>query len=436
MRVMPVALAALVLLAGCGDDGALLVVDVRTDLVPAADFASVETLLAGSPFTASTEARRVATGDLAGADFIAGERVAEFDGVASGTAYLRVKLLASDGTTVLSRDLAATVEGDIAVTVVLTRSCSGVLCPQPGDPASHTACEGGGCVDPRCSPEAPEYCEEPQCTADGDCPATGCLSGACRSGLCFVVTDDARCGAGQRCETSGECVADRRDAGAGDAGPRDAGLRDAGPRDAGPRDAGPGDAGLVLSANFCPDAPLLRQQIAILLVRYVHGASFVPPAAVGMFSDVPRGSPTEPWIEQLVRDGVTAGCGTGIFCPTDPVLREQAATFIIRAEHGASYTPPPATGVFSDVVISSFHARFIEQIYREGITDGCGAGIYCPADPLLRSHAAVFFVRLMHGPTYTPPSAVGLFDDVPSGHPQAAFIEQLARDGLTNGCGG
>ena len=41
---------------------------------------------------------------------------------------------------------------------------------------------------------------------------------------------------------------------------------------------------------------------------------------------------------------------------------------------------------------------------------------------------------LTHGAGYTPPPAVGDFDDVPPGHPLAAFTEQLALEGITTGC--
>ena len=55
--------------------------------------------------------------------------------------------------------------------------------------------------------------------------------------------------------------------------------------------------------------------------------------------------------------------------------------------------PPPATGVFDDVDLSHFAVAWIEQLAAEGITVGCGGGNYCPNDPVTRAQMAVFLVR-------------------------------------------
>ena len=36
------------------------------------------------------------------------------------------------------------------------------------------------------------------------------------------------------------------------------------------------------------------------------------------------------WIEELVHDGVTAGCGGGGFCPDAPVSRAQMGVFLVK----------------------------------------------------------------------------------------------------------
>jgi hypothetical protein len=51
----------------------------------------------------------------------------------------------------------------------------------------------------------------------------------------------------------------------------------------------------------------------------------VPP---NIFSDVPETSAFCPWIEELARRGITGGCGGGNYCPTAPVTREQMAVFL------------------------------------------------------------------------------------------------------------
>jgi hypothetical protein len=53
--------------------------------------------------------------------------------------------------------------------------------------------------------------------------------------------------------------------------------------------------------------------------------------------------------------------------------------------------PPPATGtLFTDVPASAFAANFIEQLAAEGVTVGCGGGLFCPDAPLTRGQAAAY----------------------------------------------
>jgi ELWxxDGT repeat protein len=148
--------------------------------------------------------------------------------------------------------------------------------------------------------------------------------------------------------------------------------------------------------QFCPDVLVNRAQTSIFLGRAIHGASFVPPAATGTrFTDVPASYWAADWIEQIATDGITLGCNGGtMFCPEAQVLRSSLAIFLLRAKHGASYLPPPATGTrFADVPASYWAAAWIEQLAAEGITNGCGGGNYCPEGQVNRSNLAAFLVR-------------------------------------------
>ena len=72
------------------------------------------------------------------------------------------------------------------------------------------------------------------------------------------------------------------------------------------------------------------------------------------------------------------------------------AIFLLRGKYGATYTPPPATGnIFTDVDGSEWYAPWVEQLYNEGITNGCSADplMYCPDLAVSRAAMAVFLVR-------------------------------------------
>ncbi len=108
------------------------------------------------------------------------------------------------------------------------------------------------------------------------------------------------------------------------------------------------------------------------------------------FADVPCSSPFASWIQELVHRQITAGCGGGDFCPNSPITREEMAVLLLLADQGAGYLPPPATGLFADVPVSSPYARWIEELSRRGITAGCGNGNFCPLVPATRAQMAVF----------------------------------------------
>ena len=169
------------------------------------------------------------------------------------------------------------------------------------------------------------------------------------------------------------------------------------------------------------------------------GAAYVFTIAP-VFDDVPFSYWANNFVERLAKAGVTGGCGTGIYCPDSTVTRAQMAVFLLKGIHGSSYTPP-AVGVstgFGDVATDYWAAAWIKQLAAEGVTSGCGGGNYCPDSVVTRAQMAIFLLKARNGSGYTPP-AVGVstgFADVATDAFGAAFIKQLVADGITAGCGG
>ncbi len=139
--------------------------------------------------------------------------------------------------------------------------------------------------------------------------------------------------------------------------------------------------------------PTLRQQMAVFLLKAKFGLCYVPPACTGTFPDVPCPSTFANWIEALAAEGITGGCGGGNYCPGNPVRRDQMAVFLLKAEHGSNYVPPPCAGTFPDVACPSAFADWIEHLAAEQITGGCGGGNYCPQTNNTRGQMAVFIVK-------------------------------------------
>ena len=56
-----------------------------------------------------------------------------------------------------------------------------------------------------------------------------------------------------------------------------------------------------------------------------------PPPGTPTFGDVPPSDAAFPFIEALVASGITAGCGSGNYCPDNPITRRQMAVFLAKA---------------------------------------------------------------------------------------------------------
>src|ERR1041384_1364175 len=82
------------------------------------------------------------------------------------------------------------------------------------------------------------------------------------------------------------------------------------------------------------------------------------------------------------------------YCPNDPVLREQMAAFILRAK-GEFSPPDPASQRFTDVPPTNVFYNFIDRLAVLNITLGCTPDhmMYCPGDPVTRGQIAAFLVR-------------------------------------------
>ena len=158
----------------------------------------------------------------------------------------------------------------------------------------------------------------------------------------------------------------------------------------------------VSPRNYCPTTVVTRDQMAVFLLRGKYGDTYVPPAASGVFQDVPSNYWAAAWIEQLAADGITSGCSAipKLYCPGTPVTRDQMAVFLLRAKYGNAYVPPAASGVFQDVPSNYWAAAWIEQLAAEGITSGCSAipKLYCPGTPVTRDQMAVFLVHTFNLP--------------------------------------
>lgn len=127
------------------------------------------------------------------------------------------------------------------------------------------------------------------------------------------------------------------------------------------------------------------------------------------FSDVPFDFWAWRWIESIAAVGLTSGCVSTPFpryCPSVPVDQSEITVLLLKAREGRDSQPPPATGaIFSDVPLGYRAAPWIEELARRGVTSGCGGQQYCPASPVTRDEMAVLLVRTFDLPLVDPPDS-------------------------------
>ncbi len=166
---------------------------------------------------------------------------------------------------------------------------------------------------------------------------------------------------------------------------------------------------------FCPNDNVTREEMAAFIVRAVTGTT--TPAIYNptpYFTDVPTTNPFFPHIQKMKELGITTGCGTGLFCPTDTIPRWEMAIFMVRARlalYGATFTTA-TTPYFADVPTNvegnGVPFPFIQRSYEEHITNGCGTNplIYCPDELVTRGQMASFIMRgLFNETTILGPTA-------------------------------
>jgi len=156
------------------------------------------------------------------------------------------------------------------------------------------------------------------------------------------------------------------------------------------------------------------------------------------FVDVTLADPQFGYVEFMYQAGFTNGCSASplAYCPFNPVTRGEMAAFLERSKHGANFTKTPTGTVFTDVPAAAPFAGYIEQLFADGITNGCGPGpAYCPNDPVTRAQMAKFLLITKCGGGYTPATpASSPFSDVPLSNTLLPYIKKLYDLGITLGC--
>ncbi len=181
------------------------------------------------------------------------------------------------------------------------------------------------------------------------------------------------------------------------------------------------------------------------------------------FTDVPRTQPFYAKIETLLHNGITSGCNATQYCPNLPVLREQIAIFIARALAGSGENVPNAgarynctpggTSLFTDVAPTDIFCKHVHYLAGQKVMPGCGGSLFCSREAVTRDSMASFIANAIAArssdkgvpASYTDPvTALSYscdaaspdfhFTDVPVSSPSCKPIHYLWAKGIVSGC--
>jgi hypothetical protein len=163
------------------------------------------------------------------------------------------------------------------------------------------------------------------------------------------------------------------------------------------------------------------------------------------FTDLPSSNAHFANVLCLAAAGITHGTTATTYSPSNPVRRDQMASFIARfmdlakslETTAGSLTALPASGPDAFVDDNGdTHEASINRLAAAGIVNGTGPGTYSPADPVRRDQMASFINRAIDFLTGTPFSSSTDFFDDDNGDVHEANINGLAGAGIVQGTGG
>ncbi len=120
-----------------------------------------------------------------------------------------------------------------------------------------------------------------------------------------------------------------------------------------------------------------------------------PVLAVGpspVFQDVPSDFWAVAAIDRLAGQGVIQGTGHGLFAPNSSLTRSQFAALLARLYQVPTGTVGPA---FTDVPSSEWFATDVEDAAGLGWMEGVAPGLFDPSAPITRAEAAVVLARVL-----------------------------------------
>lgn len=152
-----------------------------------------------------------------------------------------------------------------------------------------------------------------------------------------------------------------------------------------------------------------------------------------LFLDVPPDHWAYTYIGVLKHKGVTRGYEDGTYRPSNPASRDEIAALLVRSLYGEIFNFSDVP-YFTDVNPSMWAFRYIQKLYEEGLTLGCGGSRFCPKEATSRAEIVAFIVRALLGEDFAF-SHVPYFWDAQDDHWAFKYIQKGRELGIVQGYG-
>jgi len=151
-----------------------------------------------------------------------------------------------------------------------------------------------------------------------------------------------------------------------------------------------------------------------------------------------------PYINAIYAEGITVGCGSGLYCPSNPVTRGQMAAFIVRSIYGEDFSYA-TTPYFGDVPSTHSLFKYVQKMKDAFIT--AATGTYDVDGTVTRGQMAAFIIRAIYsqygvdskGYPYSNENfeyrPTPYFTDVSSTHVFFKYVQKMKDDGITAATG-
>lgn len=149
--------------------------------------------------------------------------------------------------------------------------------------------------------------------------------------------------------------------------------------------------------RFEPERNLPRRELTVIMAHFFQMVDTErKPGVPGKYLDIPPGASYLEQVETLDKWGIVNGVGDGLYAPERPATRAEMSVILCRMLELPLETDPNTPHAFFDARPENCWAwAYIDALAKAGITNGTGEGYYNPNRLLTRAETATFMSRIL-----------------------------------------